>query len=269
MPATFALDIYGTLVDPLAVKTALVAHVGDEAGLFAETWRSKQLEYSFRRGLMGTYRNFTQVTRAALDFACELHGARIEDDEKVTLMNHYRALNAFPDVAPALAALQQKGAVLHAFSNGVADDISALLEHAGLDDMISSIISADEVQTFKPDPRLYAHFLQRTGATGVRLPLPFSACHFSRSTSGRVSACDSWYYSCQLVDELYQNWYIKVKLRLKSARSKKNGNLYDSISKRGVSPLFVSLYRLRRRRCANRGGILLPLVGGRPRRAHF
>jgi 2-haloacid dehalogenase len=167
MPATFALDIYGTLVDPLAVKTALVAHVGDEAGLFAETWRSKQLEYSFRRGLMGTYRNFTQVTRAALDFACELHGTRIEDDEKVTLMNHYRALNAFPDVAPALAALQQKGAVLHAFSNGVADDISALLEHAGLDDMISSIISADEVQTFKPDPRLYAHFLQRTGATGA------------------------------------------------------------------------------------------------------
>ena len=167
MPATLALDIYGTLIDPLAVKTALVAHVGDEAGAFAETWRTKQLEYSFRRGLMGAYRDFSHVTRAALDFACETYGARLSDHDKTTLMNHYRALDAFPDVAPALAVLQQEGAALHAFSNGVADDIAALLDHAGLDDKILSIISADEVQTFKPDPRFYAHFLERAGATAA------------------------------------------------------------------------------------------------------
>ena len=80
-------------------------------------------------------------------------------------MNHYRALSAFPDVAPALVALQQQGVALHAFSNGVADDITALLEHAGLNDRVSSIVSADEVQTFKPDPRFYTHFLERTGAS--------------------------------------------------------------------------------------------------------
>ena len=80
-------------------------------------------------------------------------------------MSHYRALDAFPDVAPALVALQQNGVALHAFSNGVAGDISALLDHAGLNNRISSIVSADEVQTFKPDPRFYAHFLKRTGAT--------------------------------------------------------------------------------------------------------
>lgn len=165
MPTTLALDIYGTLIDPLAVKTQLVAHVGDEAGAFAETWRSKQLEYSFRRGLMGSYRNFTQVTRAALDFACETHGAAIADDDKIKLMEHYRALDAFPDVAPALATLQQNDVARHAFSNGVADDITALLNHAELDEYISSVVSADEVQTFKPDPRFYAHFLERTGAT--------------------------------------------------------------------------------------------------------
>ena len=165
MPTRLALDIYGTLIDPLAVSTALIAHVGDEAGAFAETWRSKQLEYSFRRGLMGTYRDFSYVTRAALDFACETYAANINDADKITLMNHYRALDAFPDVAPALATLQQQGVVMHAFSNGVADDIAALLKHAGIDDRISSIVSADEVQTFKPDPRFYAHFLERAGAT--------------------------------------------------------------------------------------------------------
>ena len=167
MTTTLALDIYGTLIDPLAVKTALTAHVGDEAGVFAETWRSKQLEYSFRRGLMGAYRNFTQVTRAALDFACETHGAALSESDKARLMNRYRALAAFPDVAAAMEALQQKGIALHAFSNGVAEDVTALLKHAGLDDNISSIISADEVQTFKPDPRFYAHFLERAGSTAA------------------------------------------------------------------------------------------------------
>jgi 2-haloacid dehalogenase len=165
MPTTLALDIYGTLIDPLAIKTALHKHAGDEAGAFAETWRTKQLEYSFRRGLMGAWRNFSHVTRAALDFTCETHGVVIADHDKTILMNHYRALDAFPDVAPALDTLQQKGAALHAFSNGVASDITALLEHARLDDKISSIVSADEVQTFKPDPLIYAHFLERTATT--------------------------------------------------------------------------------------------------------
>ena len=36
---------------------------------------------------------------------------------------------------------------------------------AGLDERVSSIVSAVEVQTFQPDPRFYAHFQQRTGAT--------------------------------------------------------------------------------------------------------
>jgi 2-haloacid dehalogenase len=94
-----------------------------------------------------------------------MHGARIADDDKNELMNHYRALDAFPDVATALSALQQRGVALHAFSNGVADDITALLNHAGLGDRISSIVSADEVHTFKPDPRFYAHFLERTQST--------------------------------------------------------------------------------------------------------
>ena len=164
MATTLALDIYGTLIDPLAIKRALFVHVGDKAGVFAETWRTKQLEYSFRRGLMGAYRDFSHVTRAALDFACETYGVEIPDDDRSNLMNYYRALDAFPDVAPALDALQQNGAVLHAFSNGVAEDIASLLNHAGIDERISSIVSADEVQTFKPDPRFYAHFLERTDA---------------------------------------------------------------------------------------------------------
>ncbi len=166
MALKLALDIYGTLIDPLAIRTALGEQLGDDdAGAFAELWRTKQLEYSFRRGLMREYRNFAHVTRAALDFTCEVYGFEPGESVKTALMDHYRKLPAFPDAAPALKTLKNNGVQLHAFSNGVADDIIALLGHAELDPLISSVISADEVQTFKPDPRLYAHFLSRTGGS--------------------------------------------------------------------------------------------------------
>ena len=165
MSITLALDIYGTLINPLAVRTALAAHVGDDAPAFAELWRTKQLEYSFRRGLVGAYRDFANVTRAALEFTCAAFAIELSATDSAALMDQYRALDPFPDAAPALRGLSETGVALHAFSNGVADDIAALLRHAGLDKMIASIVSADEVQTFKPDPRLYRHFLARTGSS--------------------------------------------------------------------------------------------------------
>ena len=165
MSITLALDIYGTLFNPEAIKTSLQAHVGNKSVNFAQSWRAKQLEYTFRRGLMGSYSDFAKVTHAALDFTCKLYDIEISQDEKNALMDKYQALDTFPDVVPALTQLEQKGAKLHAFSNGLAQDISKLLLHAGLNNTISSIVSSQEVQTFKPDPRFYNHFIDQAQTT--------------------------------------------------------------------------------------------------------
>ena len=165
MAPIFAFDIYGTLVDPLKMSVQLTRHVGDRAGPLTELWRSKQLEYSFRRGLMVNYKTFSGVTKDALDFACRALGINLPEDVIVALMDQYRALDAFEDVRPALSALETKGARLHAFSNGQVNEVAALLAHAQIDDFIESIVSADDVQTFKPDPRVYAHFNTVTGTT--------------------------------------------------------------------------------------------------------
>ena len=164
MAPTLAFDIYGTLVDPLGMSVQLMHHVGDKAGPLAELWRNKQLEYSFRRGLMGNYKAFSDVTGDALDFACRSLGVNLSADATAALMDGYRALDAFDDVRPALRALQAEGARMHAFSNGQVNEVAALLTHAQIDGFIESVVSVDEVQTFKPDPRVYAHFNKVTGA---------------------------------------------------------------------------------------------------------
>ena len=70
MKTTLAFDVYGTLIDTNGVITALEPLVGPKAPAFSEAWREKQLEYSFRRGLMQNYENFAVCTSQALDYTC-------------------------------------------------------------------------------------------------------------------------------------------------------------------------------------------------------
>ena len=74
--ATIAFDVYGTLIDTDCVVSQLREWIGSQADVFSKTWRSKQLEYSFRRGLMRRYENFAVCTRQAPAIA-DLHVQRV------------------------------------------------------------------------------------------------------------------------------------------------------------------------------------------------
>lgn len=164
MALTLAFDVYGTLIDTSGVATALEKYVGERAAAFAALWREKQLEYSFRRGLMQQYEPFTVCTRNALDYACKSFAIKLSETEKSQLMAAYRTLPAFSEVSDGLQALQAAGYRMYAFSNGHPDDVENLLDHAGIRDHFLGVISVHEVQSFKPDPAVYEHFLRRSGA---------------------------------------------------------------------------------------------------------
>jgi len=62
---TFVFDAYGTLFDVHSVVTALQA-ITPEAEAVSRLWRTKQLEYTWLRSLMGRYVDFWTVTEEAL-----------------------------------------------------------------------------------------------------------------------------------------------------------------------------------------------------------
>ncbi len=165
--ATLAFDIYGTLIDTHGLVERLAASVGQRAAEFSRLWRDKQLEYTFRRGLMDAYQPFPRCTRDALDYACAAFGANIAASERDALMAAYRELPAFPGAAAALDACRAAGHRPYAFSNGLATDVRALLAAAGLADRFVDVISVDEIGSFKPAPAVYAHFLARSGAAAA------------------------------------------------------------------------------------------------------
>ncbi|MDT8450096.1 MAG: haloacid dehalogenase type II [Wenzhouxiangellaceae bacterium] len=158
-----AFDIYGTLIDTEGVFDTLREVAGDKAAALSQTWRDKQLEYSFRRGLMQRYEPFPVCTAQALEYACAVHGVELSDDDRNRLMGVYRELPAFDDAADALAELGRTGYRCFAFSNGTREAVEELLEHAGIDDAFEGVVSCDEVRTFKPNPAVYVHFLETAG----------------------------------------------------------------------------------------------------------
>ena len=101
-----AFDLYGTLVDPIAIATELGQLIGDAEGReVAALWRLKQLEYSFRLTAMSRYEDFRWVTARALDFALASAGTRLPDGHDERLVELYDHLRPFPDAVPALGEL--------------------------------------------------------------------------------------------------------------------------------------------------------------------
>ncbi|WP_018948947.1 haloacid dehalogenase type II [Thioalkalivibrio sp. ALMg11] len=164
MGQTLAFDIYGTLIDTQRIAATLEGWIGELAPVLARAWREKQLEYTFRRGLMGAYADFDACTEQALRYCCQMQGVTLSAGQEAELLERYRQLPAFTDAAPALDGLRADGHRLFAFSNGTAETVGGLLRHAGLEDRFEDIVSVDEIGCFKPDPRVYQHFLQRAGS---------------------------------------------------------------------------------------------------------
>ena len=213
MTITVGFDVYGTLIDTHGVVIMLGKHLGDKASDFSSTWREKQLEYSFRRGLMQNYVNFAQCTSDALDYTCAYFKLNLSQFDKQELLEAYKVLPAFTDVKEGLDQAKRSGFRLFAFSNGSAEAVEALLENAGIREYFIDVVSVDEVKSYKPNPGVYCHFLRRAAATGAEAWLvssnPFDVI-------GALSAGMRGAWVKRSPDALFDPWGIEPTLTVTS-----------------------------------------------------
>lgn len=146
-------DAYGTLFDVHSISTACESLFPGRGADLSRLWRTKQLEYTWLRSLMGRYADFETITRGALGYACGALGLELAQSDTISLMESYRQLSAFPEVKDALAAL--RGRKLAILSNGSPAMLNALVEHAGMSELFDAVISVDELKMFKPHPSVY------------------------------------------------------------------------------------------------------------------
>jgi 2-haloacid dehalogenase len=158
-------DVYGTLINPFGIEEHLQPAFGDRAKKAAELWRDKQLEFAFRRALMQKYQNFNVCTAQALSYVSAQLDVPLSERDQVALLEQYLHLPLYPDASGGLGMLRDRDFKLLAFSNGTAETVRGLLEWNGIAQYFSGIVSVDELQTFKPDPIVYEHFVEH-----VRMP---------------------------------------------------------------------------------------------------
>jgi 2-haloacid dehalogenase len=155
-------DAYGTLFDVHSAVGRLKGEIGQEADRLSQTWRTKQLEYTWLRALMGRHVDFWQVTGDALDYALALTGVA-PGAVRERLMDAYLALDAYPEVPAVLGRLKQGGMKLAILSNGEPKMLAAAVGNAGLGDLLDEVFSVETVGIYKPHPSVYQLASDRLG----------------------------------------------------------------------------------------------------------
>ena len=167
-----AFDAFA-IFDPRPVS-ALADAMFPGSGLAGE-WRTRQFEYTWLRVAAHHYADFWQVTGDALMFAAARLKLTLSSGDRDRLMHAYLALNAWPDVIPALESFKRSRHKLALLSNFTAPMLDANIRSAGLTGVFDQVISTDTARTYKPDPRAYRLGVRALGMTqGEILFVPFA-----------------------------------------------------------------------------------------------
>lgn len=147
-------DAYGTLFDVNSAAADARDTLGEKWQPLADLWRSKQLQYTWLRSLMGKHIDFWQLTGDALDYAM----ANLELDDPALhsrLMGLYLRLRAYPEVKDTLSQLKAAGMKLAILSNGEPRMLAAAAQNSGIAEILDAILSVEAVKIFKPHPSVY------------------------------------------------------------------------------------------------------------------
>ncbi|KAA0163441.1 hypothetical protein FNF31_02835 [Cafeteria roenbergensis] len=159
-------DAYGTLFDVQAAARG--AGLGPLWPKVAEVWRTQQLQATWLRNCLPggpAFVPFWTVTQEALEVA--LAAAGVDGSAPATggeaggvtirerLLQLYKELEAYDDVADVLSKAQAAGRRTAILSNGSKDMLGDAIRAASLEDKLDAVISADDAAVFKPDSRVY------------------------------------------------------------------------------------------------------------------
>ncbi len=146
-------DAYGTLFDVNSAAEKCKDKIGTKWEVFANHWRTTQLEYTWLRSLMKKHKNFWDITEDSLDKSMKVFN--INKNMKNELLSLYKILSPYPEVREVLKNLKKKNFKLAILSNGTPDLLNELVDSNKLNNLFNDLFSVEEVKIYKPDPKVY------------------------------------------------------------------------------------------------------------------
>ena len=155
-------DAYGTLFNFADATERCREEIGEKTDALTDIWRSRQLQYSWLRGMMGYHADFWQVTADALDYALEALDLT-DSDLREHLLTLYMELDPYPEVKKVLHALRRAKVQTAILSNGSPSMLASAVGSAGIESLLDEVISVEDVGVFKPHPNVYKLVQSRLG----------------------------------------------------------------------------------------------------------
>lgn len=186
----FVFDALGTLFQLAPLERKL----GGKAQL--DAWFERLLHTATALTLTGEFRPFEEVAASTLKTML----ARTEKKtDAAAVLAELKRLPAYPDARPAFASLDDTRATIAVLTNGSEDSTRKLLEAAGLEDRVVEIVSAAEVELYKPHPAVYRHAEERIGLDAKRTTL--IAAHAWDVAGAKAAGWDAVW-----IDRLEREW---------------------------------------------------------------
>ena len=176
----YAFDAYGTLFDVHSAASKFAGEIGPNWERLSQVWRAKHLEYTWIWAGTGRHTTFWKLAGDSLDYAIASVGS-VPAGVRENLMEAYRTLDAYPEVAGMLAQLKARGSKLAILTNGDADMIEAAVRSAGLGGVFDHLITVHEAGVFKPHRPVYDLVSKHFG-------VPLSSVSFQSSNRWDVTA---------------------------------------------------------------------------------
>ena len=162
-PSVAILDVNETLSDlaPLAERFEEVGAPGD----LLATWFAATLRDSIALAASGRFADFSDVARAALSpLLARVGGLGPPLDEAADhVLAGIGTLAVHPDVEPGLRRMRDAGLRVATLTNSSAGSVQALLERAGVAELVERNLDVSEVGRWKPAPEPYRYACRALG----------------------------------------------------------------------------------------------------------
>jgi 2-haloacid dehalogenase len=160
---------YLVLFDPDSVVSAADLVVPGRGRSFTDLWRARQFEYCWLRSMTDRYVDFAAVTADALTYTANVMGIALTESQRSTLLDAYLHLKPWPDTSASLRRLRASGVRVITLANFSPPMLRSNAEQAGLIPLFDALVSTDENQSYKPDPRAYQLGVDRLGLAKDRI----------------------------------------------------------------------------------------------------
>jgi 2-haloacid dehalogenase len=150
-------DLVGTLYSVERVR-AVLQREGAPAD-FLDCWFADLLQTAMTATLAERYVPFRQAAEISLTNRLEKRG--LPDVAVTDVLASMQELEPYPDARECLESLRDRGIRRAVLTNSSRENAMHLLRMAGLEELIESVISTDEVEKTKPHPAPYRLALDR------------------------------------------------------------------------------------------------------------